>query len=80
MNKEITPQPSNIPDLEVLLWSKKSNTFHIEKLTQTIKHGQQSFAADTPPDYVIVGVAPDLDGIRQIRCALTDARPNWDEQ
>ena len=70
----------NILDLEVLLWSQKSKTFHIEKLEQTIKHGQQSFATDTPPDYVIVGAAPNLEGIRKIRTALTDARPNWDEE
>lgn len=72
--------PDNISDLEVLLWSQKSKTFHIEKLAQTIKHGQQSFATDTPPDYVIVGSAPDLEDIRKIRNALTDARPDWNEE
>jgi hypothetical protein len=70
----------NISDVEVLLWSQKNKTFHIEKLTQTIKHGQQSFATDTPPDYVIVGAAPDSAGIRQIRLVLTDARPDWNNE
>jgi hypothetical protein len=67
-------------ELEALLWSKKSKTFHLEKLSKTIEHGVQSFAKDADPDYIIVGISPTLEGIRGIREALTEGRPDWDLQ
>jgi hypothetical protein len=64
-------------ELEALLWSKKSKSFHIEKLSKTIEHGQRSFSQDSDPDYIVVGVAESIDGLRSVREALVEHRPDW---
>lgn len=65
----------NIAELEALLWSKKSKTFHIEKLKKTVEHGWTSFKEDRDPDYILVGVAANLEELRPIREALVESRP-----
>lgn len=39
-----------------LLWSKKSNSFHLEPLQETIKAGMRFFNRDGTSDYLLIGV------------------------
>jgi hypothetical protein len=67
---------NKIDELEALLWSKKSKTFHTEKLKKIVEHGWHSLKEDRDPDYILVGVAESLEEIRSIREALVESRPD----
>ncbi len=41
-------------ELHALLWSKKSNCFHIEPLSSTVKTGQRFFRTDSTNDYLVI--------------------------
>lgn len=43
-------------ELWALLWSKKSNGFHMEMLDQTVKAGRKFFANNASDDYLLIGV------------------------
>ena len=68
---------TEINELEALLWSKKSRTFHIEKLSKAIEHGMRSFSQDSDPDYIVVGVAESINDLRSVRETLVESRPDW---
>lgn len=39
-----------------LLWSKKSNCFHIEPLSSTVKTGLRFFRTDSTNDYLVIWI------------------------
>lgn len=39
-----------------LLWSKKSNCFHIEPLQDTVANGLRFFRAQQTNDYLVIGI------------------------
>lgn len=39
-----------------LLWSKKSNCFHIEQLTDTAKKGRTFFLTNSSNDYLVIAI------------------------
>ena len=43
-------------DTYVLLWSKKSNCFHIELLHDTVAKGLRFFRAQQTNDYLVIGI------------------------
>lgn len=42
-----------------LLWSKKSNCFHIEEIAHTVKSGLRFFGGNLTNDYLLIGVGTD---------------------
>ena len=44
-------------EVHALLWSKKSNCFHIEPLTSTVNNGLRFFLSDRGNDYLVVWIA-----------------------
>ena len=43
-------------DTYALLWSKKSNCFHIEPLQDTVAKGLRFFRAQQTNDYLVIGI------------------------
>ena len=43
-------------DTYALLWSKKSNCFHIEPLHDTVVKGLRFFRAQQTNDYLVIGI------------------------
>jgi hypothetical protein len=39
-----------------LLWSKKSNCFHVEQLVDTVKKGREFFLSNRTNDYLVIGL------------------------
>lgn len=46
----------NTTDAYALLWSKRSNCFHVEPLTETVDKGRRFFLSDTANDYLLIGL------------------------
>lgn len=44
------------PETHALLWSKKSNCFHIELLADTVKKGRTFFLTNSTNDYLVIGI------------------------
>jgi hypothetical protein len=44
------------PETYALLWSKKSNCFHIEMLMDTVKKGRTFFLTNSTNDYLVIGI------------------------
>lgn len=43
-------------ETHALLWSKKSNCFHIEPLQATVNNGLRFFRSNSTNDYLVIGV------------------------
>ncbi|WP_422846888.1 hypothetical protein ACOYR4_13015 [Acidovorax sp. M14] len=43
-------------ETHALLWSKKSNCFHIEPLPATVNNGLRFFRSNSTNDYLVIGV------------------------
>ncbi len=72
-----------------LLWSRKSNGFHVEPLAQTAESGMRFFRANTSNDYLLIAFGTDdevsakadelrpllveREEVRQLRDSLGDA-------
>lgn len=46
----------NTTDAYALLWSKRSNCFHIEPLTDTVRKGRTFFLTNSSNDYLLIGL------------------------
>lgn len=46
----------NTTDAYALLWSKRSNCFHVEPLTDTVAKGRRFFINDMTNDYLLIGL------------------------
>lgn len=46
----------NTTDAYALLWSKRSNCFHIEQLTDTVAKGRRFFINNMTNDYLLIGL------------------------
>lgn len=52
-------------DTYALLWSRKSNCFHIEPLSETCRSGMRFFFQDSRNDYLLLAVGTDDEMHRQ---------------
>jgi hypothetical protein len=46
----------NTTEAYALLWSKRSNCFHVEPLTETVAKGRRFFLEDMTNDYLLIGL------------------------
>jgi hypothetical protein len=46
----------NTTEAYALLWSKRSNCFHVEPLTETVAKGREFFLSDLANDYLLIGL------------------------
>lgn len=46
----------NTTDAYALLWSKRSNCFHVEPLTDTVAKGRRFFLGNMTNDYLLIGL------------------------
>lgn len=46
----------NTTDAYALLWSKSSNCFHVEPLTDTVAKGRRFFLGNMTNDYLLIGL------------------------
>lgn len=46
----------NTIDAYALLWSKRDNSFHIERLTETVSKGRRFFLENMANDYLLIGL------------------------
>lgn len=46
----------NTTDAYALLWSKRSNCFHVEPLTDTVRKGRTFFLTNSSNDYLLIGL------------------------
>ncbi len=62
----------NTIDAHALLWSKRSNCFHIEALTDTVAKGRRFFINNMTNDYLLIGLGSRED----VEAAAAALRPH----
>ena len=69
----------NTTEAYALLWSKRSNCFHVEPLTDTVAKGRRFFLNDMTNDYLVIGLGTQ-DEVAQAADALRPYMVQRDRQ